>query len=289
MPEPTLTIVHETTYRYDRPVERSRHLFRLRPVDDLRQHVVDFSLCMSVGGVEYEFEDVFGNRAAAAAVDVPFTELSIVTRSRVRVVTDALPDGPRPRLSSAGLFLPRERQVLLPYLLPPELPDDQLREMADYASEFAERNDFDVLDTLLDVNATIHRDFAYARGTTTGATTAYEVFCTRRGVCQDFTTLFLCLARLLGIPARYRMGYFHGGGDGGAGAERATHAWAEAYLANLGWRGFDPTHGCLAQAGHVRVACGRTAGDATPTSGAISPGGCREVLNVAVRVDEGEP
>src|SRR6185369_4958985 len=99
-------------------------------------------------------------------------------------------------------WLPAERVMLSPYLTPPELPDAQLRDLYDYALSFAQRNEKDLLETLFDVNLTLFRDYSYAPGTTTLQTTPFEVFTAKAGVCQDFTGLFVCLARLLGVPAR---------------------------------------------------------------------------------------
>jgi len=106
-------------------------------------------------------------------------------------------------------------------------------------------------------------------------------------VCQDFTNLFICLARLLDIPARYVCGYLYTGPKhtNRAMAE-ATHAWAQVYLPESGWKGFDPTNGVLCQTDHVRVAVGRVYNDATPTSGTIFAGGGAETLSVSVTVEE---
>ena len=64
----------------------------------------------------------------------------------------------------------------------------------------------------------------------------------------------------------------------------ASHAWAQVYLPEVGWRGFDPTNGVITQTSHVRVAVGRSWRDATPTSGTIYLGGAGETLEVDVRV-----
>jgi transglutaminase-like putative cysteine protease len=151
---------------------------------------------------------------------------------------------------------------------------------------FVDRNDNDLLETLLDLNETIHREYQYVQRTTTLATTPFEVYSSRRGVCQDFTNLFICLARLLGVPARYVCGYLHTGprSDSRAASDE-SHAWAQVYLPEVGWRGFDPTNGVLTQTDHVRVAVGRNYRDATPTSGTIYVGGGGERLEVAVIVE----
>jgi len=175
------------------------------------------------------------------------------------------------------------------YLLPPELPETQLQELSEFAFSFVERNDQDLVGTLLDVNQTLYRDFEYVSAATTIATTPFEVFESRRGVCQDFANLMICMARLLQVPARYRMGYIFTGTDYENKVQsEASHAWVELYVPRMGWHGFDPTNGRQVGSEHVRVACGRDYRDATPTSGTIYRGGGVETLTVGVRVaDEG--
>jgi transglutaminase-like putative cysteine protease len=109
------------------------------------------------------------------------------------------------------------------------------------------------------------------------------VYSARRGVCQDFANLFICLARLLGIPARYVCGYvFTGTKPEHERMADASHAWVQVYLPEVGWKGFDPTNGKLTQTDHVRVAVGRNYIDATPTSGTLYVGGEGESLSVQV-------
>jgi len=74
----------------------------------------------------------------------------------------------------------------------------------------------------------------------------------KRGVCQDFANLMICMARLLNIPARYVCGYIYTGNTGEAIAQSdASHAWVQLYLPNIGWKGFDPTNGVLPATDHV--------------------------------------
>ena len=56
----------------------------------------------------------------------------------------------------------------------------------------------------------------------------------RRGVCDEFTNLFISLARSVGIPARYVEGLVY------SGEEWNFHAWAEVYIGN--WIPVDPTY-----------------------------------------------
>jgi len=287
-----LSVFHQTTYRYDKPVERSFHLFRLQPIHDRRQDLLDYEMTISAPVMMRGYADVFGNYVVRADIEEPFQELVVTSRSlvRVREPNTRHLTSPHRRFNIPLVWMPWQRQMMTPYLLPPELPETQLRELSDFAMSFVERQDFDLVQTLLDMNTTIYRDFAYVSGSTTMATTPFEVFAQRRGVCQDFANLLICMARLLGIPARYRVGYiFTGGKYANELQSDASHAWAELYLPWTGWQGFDPTNGILVNADHVLVACGRNFGDATPTSGTIYKGGGGERLKVDVKVQEVEP
>jgi transglutaminase-like putative cysteine protease/predicted glutamine amidotransferase len=294
MPRPTRAevrryrVTHHTVYRYGQPVERSSHLFRLTPADDRLQKLLSSDIRVSVEGIARDFDDVFGNRVRRLEVDRPFAEMDIAAESRVEVLdTDPLSYRPlRQRTQLPVVWMPWQQQVVQPFLLPPELAESELRELGEYAMSFAIRNDFDVVDTLLDMNYSIFKEYRYTQGVTTVFTTPFEVYANRRGVCQDFTNLFMTLARLLGLPARYVCGYLWTGprNENQRQAE-ASHAWAQVYLPEVGWKGFDPTNGILTQTEHVRVAVGRTHRDATPTSGTIFVGGGAETLEVEVRVE----
>src|SRR5580704_5356078 len=281
----TYDVVHRTVYRYTKPIERSQHLFRLTPYHDRTQNVLSHQLSISVGGQFRDYEDVFGNRVRRLMLESPFTELIIEARTTVELLdTDPLGFGPlRVSQTIPLVWMPWQRQVLDPFLLPPELPETQLAELAEYAMSFVKRNEYDLLDTLLDINHTIHREYAYTQGATTIGTTPFEVYVNRAGVCQDFANLMICLARLLGVPARYVCGYIYTGPKAANTKQsEASHAWVQCYLPQVGWKGFDPTNGILTQTEHVRVAVGRNYIDATPTSGTIFVGGGGETLEVTV-------
>ena len=287
-----MNVLHETVYNYRMPVEKSRHLIRLRPTQDRFQELLEFNLNLSIDGRKQEFQDVYGNTTLELEVDRSFTQMVIRASSRVRLI-----EGPARWLNSGGrretlplVWMPGQRQMMLPYLLPPELPETQLKELTDYAMGFAQRNDMDLLDTILDMNQTLHNDYTYASGSTTSETTSYEVYSTRRGVCQDFANLFICMARLLNLPARYRVGYIYTGGNYENKIwSEASHAWVELFLPQSGWCGFDPTNGTVVGLDHVRVACGRNYLDATPTSGTIFKGGGPETLSVSVKMEMEPP
>jgi transglutaminase-like putative cysteine protease/predicted glutamine amidotransferase len=281
-------MLHRTVYDYAQPVERSTHLLRLFPAHDRLQTLEQCEVSCSVPGHATEFEDVFGNRVRRVHLDASYKRLVLEAKAIVELKDiDPLDFRPlRVRSTIPVVWMPWQRSVLQSYLLPPELPESELEELTSYAMSFAHRNDDDVLDTLLDINHTIYSEYQYKQGSTNLATTPFDVYVNRRGVCQDFANLFICLARLLGVPARYVCGYLYTGPkhENKAMAD-ASHAWVQVYLPEVGWKGFDPTNGVLTQTEHLRVAVGRNYVDATPTSGTLYVGGGGERLSVEVRVE----
>jgi transglutaminase-like putative cysteine protease/predicted glutamine amidotransferase len=287
-PARRLWVLHRTSYRYERAVERSSQVLRLTPIHDRLQAVLSHSVELTVDGKARDYDDVFGNRVRRVEIDTPYTDLTITARSVVDLLdTDPLSFRPlHKRWTIPLVWMPWQRHMLQPYLLPEELPDSELEELTEYAMSFVERNDYDLFDTLLDLNATIKREYEYRQGATTNYTTPFDVYTHRHGVCQDFSNLFICIARLLSVPARYVCGYVYTGPKHENVAQgEATHAWVQVYLPEVGWKGFDPTNGVMTQTDHVRVAVGRKRVDATPTAGAVFLGGGRETLSVDVRCE----
>ena len=129
--------------------------------------------------------------------------------------------------------------------------------------------------------AALKAEVAFEVGATSAAHTAAESFAQRRGVCQDHAQIFIAAARQLGVPARYVSG--HLSRQDGQHDQEAAHAWAEAWVEDLGWVGFDPANGICPTEHYVRVAVGLDALGATPIRG-TSYGGGQESLTVALHV-----
>ncbi len=285
--ERILHIVHETKYKYQTPVNLSKHTIRMKPVIDAKQKILSYSMDVSVACDKEEYTDVFGNSVSFLKTKEAYSEFSLKMETKVAVSTDnnIRKKSINQRATMPITWMPWQRQMMTPYLLSVELPQTQLEELMDYAVSFVKRNDSNVMAILEDINKTIFFEYQYVSGSTNLLTTAYDVYVTRRGVCQDFSNLFICLARLLGIPARYRSGYiFNGGQYGNTAMSDATHAWVEVYIPWIGWIGYDPTNGCEINSDHIRIASGRNYIDATPTSGTIYRGGGGEILSIDVKV-----
>ena len=280
-----LNVKHTTRYSYDGPVERSIQSFHLRPIHDRLQRVLQHRLTVEPAVEVTEYEDVFGNVAGRFEVFGPYTELTVTAESLVEVrdkdpFAFKLPEG-RPTLPLN--WLPRESLMLSSYLTSVELPDTQIDELFDYAMNIVRENNGDLLESMFAINLKLYHEYEYVPGSTSLATTPYDVYASKRGVCQDFAGLFICLARLLNVPARYACGYLYTGNTGleRAGSD-ATHAWVQLYLPKIGWKGFDPTNGVLPQLDHVRLAHGRFWRDTAPLEGTLFGDAVKETMHTAV-------
>ncbi len=286
-----LFVRHVTHYQYNRPIQRSRHRLHLRPTQNGKQRLSNHQLTVAPEVPIIEYEDVFGNMTARFEIDKPYTELKITAESTVELLdVDPFAFAGLPiRPSFPLVWMPWEQKMLQPYLTPPELPETQLMELYAYAMSFVERNHYDLMETLFDVNLTLFREYQYVSGSTSLETTPYQVFTSKKGVCQDFANVFITLARLLGIPARYVCGYLYTGNTGESRTRSdASHAWVQLYIPNIGWKAFDPTNGILPRTDHVRVAYGRSYRDTAPTAGTLyTP--ANESLRIDVEVKDVTP
>lgn len=281
-----LKVRHSNHYSYTQPIVRSAHRLHLRPIHDRWQSLVEHSLVVSSDVAAVDYEDVFGNWTTRFEINQPYSELTIAADSLVELLDAdpfsfaALPNRPVFPIN----WMPWELKMLTPYLTPIELPETQLTELYDYAMSFVTRNNYDLLETLFAINLAIFREFDYVPASTSLETTPYEALVNKKGVCQDFANLMICLARLLNIPARYVCGYVFTGNTGSARAgSDASHAWVQLYLPNVGWKGFDPTNGVLPSTDHIRMAVGRHYRDTAPIAGTLySSAG--ETLSVDVEV-----
>ncbi len=128
-----------------------------------------------------------------------------------------------------------------------------------------------VFDNFLALNHWVHAHLLFRAGVTHVHTTLEDIIESREGVCQDFTHLFCALARQHQVPARYVSGYLHQGN--GYLGDSQMHAWAEVYIPEAGWIGFDPTNDILAGNYHIKVAHGKDYQDCSPIKGVIyNPG-----------------
>lgn len=261
---------HETLYRYDAPAKSAIQLLRLTPRNHDSQYVVRWRVDVSEDCRLDAREDAFGNVTHTFSLDGPISELRIGV------------DGEIETQDTAGVVRGTvERFPPSLYLRETDLThaDDAL---VNFAEEFGRRK-ISTLEKLHHITAAIYEGFAFLPNATDTKTTAAEAFAAKTGVCQDYAHVFLTAARHIGIPARYVGGYFLRAD--GMNQQEAGHAWAEAYVGDLGWVAFDPANGISTTDAHVRVAIGLDYLGAAPVRG-VRFGGTGETLAVNVHIDQ---
>ena len=267
-----IRVSHATTYTYDTPPTGVTQLLRKTPRNHDGQYVLNWRLELSQDCLLHQHEDAFGNITHSFTAEGPFKELIIAVEGEVDT-------------QDTGGVVAGTLERFPPQLF---LRETSLTEADSAIVEFAETaraSEGDTLDQLHGLVRALHGEITFDTDPTRTTTTAAEAFKLRRGVCQDLAHVFIAAARALGVPARYIGGHFFR--SDGVTAQDAGHAWAEAYVENLGWVGFDPTHGMCTNEAYVRIAVGLDYLGASPVRGTRYGGG-GETLKVAVNVDEAQ-
>jgi transglutaminase-like putative cysteine protease len=266
-----IRISHETTYRYAAPAAGVIQILRLTPRNHEGQYVVRWHIDVSANCRLQEHEDAFGNIAHVFTADGPLSELKVQVEGEVETQETHGVIGGAVERFPPSLFL---RETDLTRVNPA---------MAAYATALKAEHADSVLSRMHALAVKLQKDIVFDTDPTQTTTTAAEAFALQRGVCQDLTHIFIAAARYLEVPARYVGGYLKRS-DGVVGQE-AGHAWAEAFVPDLGWVAFDPTNGISATDAHVRVSVGLDYLGAAPVRGARHGGGA-ETLDVAIRVEQ---
>jgi transglutaminase-like putative cysteine protease len=155
--------------------------------------------------------------------------------------------------------------------------------MANFARDLRAESESDTLGFLHALMTQINEHMTFDEDPTNSGTSAVEAFTLKRGVCQDYAHIFIACARSGGVPARFVSGHFLR--SDGQSHQGAGHAWAEAFLPDLGWIGFDPANCICSTDAHARVAIGLDYLGAAPVRGTRYGGGS-ETLTVKVRVEQ---
>lgn len=256
-----IRVHHDTTYDYERPAEGVVQALRVQPSGHEAQRVIHWRVEVDVDGVMRERRDAFGNCLHTFFADQPVSSLTLRVTGEAEV------------LEAAGVV----RGAIEPFApaiflrtTPLTEPDDAIRDWA-AVSEQRPR-----LDGLHDLMGRLHERMSFDTQATNVATAAADAFTHSRGVCQDYAHIFIAAARSLGVPARYVSGHL-----ARPDAQEAAHAWAEAFVPDLGWVAFDAANGRCADETYLRVAVGLDYLDAAPMRGARRGGGA-ERLSVSV-------
>jgi len=238
-------IRHETTYRYSTQVVFAPHVLRLRPrPEGVRTLAHDLRITPTPIAVS-DFSDAFGNTSTHLTFGSDASD-ELKIESRVEVQAFA-----RPTLGE-GLGLPH-----LPWASPGfdalsifRQPDGSAEVAA-----LAQRLLFEVggapLAFFERLCTTLHSTLDRQIRVEGAAQTPAQTLALGSGACRDLTVLYLAVCRSVGVAGRFVSGYQ--GQEASPDGKRHLHAWPEVFVPELGWLGWDPTHGVPVGPGHVAL------------------------------------
>jgi len=281
---------HVTHYQYDRAVELSPQVVRLRPAPHTRSRVLAYSMRVDPARHFINWQQDPQSNYLARLV---FPEKTRELRVEIDLVAEMAV------LNPFDFFLePHATRYPFRY------DEEQLRELAPYLVklplsprlagylEGISRAPRATIDFLVDINQRLQKDVAYVVRLEPGVQTPEDTLRIRSGSCRDTGWLLVQLLRHLGIAARFVSGYLIqlvpdvkalDGPSGPAADFTDLHAWCEVYLPGAGWIGFDPTSGLLAGEGHIPLACSPEPSSAAPVSGAVDE--CEVTFNHTMKVE----
>ena len=265
-----LRIAHTTTYRYEPAASGVIQILRMTPSSHDGQYVAEWQIDVSTDSKLDVHEDAFGNITHVLTYG-PIADLTVHVEGLIETHdTSGVLRGTSERFPPS-LFL---RSTQLTEVNPM---------MANFARELSSESNSDVLGFLHALMVQIYEHLDFDEDPTNSGTSAAEAFALKRGVCQDYAHIFIACARSAGVPARFVSGHFLR--SDGMVDQEAGHAWAEAYVPDLGWIGFDAANGICTTDAHARIAVGLDYLGAAPVRGTRYGGGA-ETLTVAVKVDQ---
>lgn len=251
-----LIVRHQTIYSYAAAAGRVAMRLKLMPVDTPAQRVLDWQVSVNEEPLSSFRSNSYGEKEAIWVRHDRLDHAVIVAEGLVETqerhgVQGHLGSKVDPRYFLRDTRLTRSSEAIA--AMAKSLPADGTP-----------------LATLHALSAAVSDAIHYRAGVTTADTCAADAFALGAGVCQDHAQVFIAAARTVGMPARYVSGYLLAGeGD----TLHETHGWAEAWLPDLGWIGFDPSNRVCVTERYLRVASGLDADDAAPIRGSVTVAG----------------
>ena len=188
-----LEIVHDTIYRYRRPVSFGPHRLVLRPREGHDVDVVSMRLDVSPSYELRWARDAFDNSVATVVVTEPAAELAI--RSRVVLERAADADEPRAVLRPTGYpvaYTPLEAPLAAVYLAPASGDGEGAFAVRAFVHEtIGLPAEGDAATVLPRLNAEIHRRIRYRRREQKGVQAPAETIALGSGSCRDLATLMI--------------------------------------------------------------------------------------------------
>ncbi|MCE7056161.1 transglutaminase family protein [Algoriphagus sp. AGSA1] len=276
-----VAIRHYTKYDYEKNINLSPQVIRLRPAPHSRTHIKGYSLNIKPANHFINWQqDPFGNYLAR----VVFPEKVKFFEIDVEVIADMVVINPFDFfVDDYASGFPFDYEESLKIQLGPYLAITEggalLMKLVEKAKRLISK-DIITVDYLVAINAMINQELRYNVRMEPGVQSCEETLTIGSGSCRDFAWLMVQVLRHMGLASRFASGYLvqltadEKSLDGPSGPEADftdLHAWTEVYVPGAGWIGLDSTSGLFAGEGHIPLACTPTPQDAAPISGMAEP------------------
>lgn len=277
-----VAIRHRTVYSYSGPVAFGRHRLVIRPREGHDLRIVEMKLAISPEHEITWVRDVHGNSLALVDFLAEAPRLEIVNELTIER-SEPFPERRfhEPWAVSWPVQYAVEEMPVIDAYRALSFPDEA-QALTSWLDRELPRKPADAEGMLLELCARVHAQIAYRRRTTKGVQTPLQTLHAGSGSCRDLATLVMDAARVLGIASRFASGYLHG--TASIAGQASTHAWAEAYLPGLGWRGFDPTLGKAVGLAHIATGVSQHPRGVMPVSGSFTSRSGAAFLSMDVEV-----
>ncbi|MEJ2413708.1 MAG: transglutaminase family protein [Sulfurimonas sp.] len=257
-----VALTHKTHYTYDKKINLSPHIIRLRPAAHSRTPIESYSLKIEPKEHFINWQqDPYGNYLARVVFPEKTDKLFIDVELIANMVTinpfdffveDSAKNFP-------FKYTPAVKKELKPYLKK-EKKTPKLKKFL----KSIDKSEVSIIDFLVALNQKIHNYLDYTVRLEPGVQTCEYTLGKKLGSCRDYAWLFVQVLRHLGLASRFVSGYLVqltadieslDGPNGPEADFTDLHAWTEVYIPGAGWIGLDATSGLFAGEGHIPLAC----------------------------------
>lgn len=246
-----LDVFHKTRYSFKSPPSYGLQQLRLTPKSRDDHFVSEWNIELDGASIEAEFTDFNNNYTHLIRLGEKIEDLSVICKGKVEIT------------GSDGIWGAHEGFAPLWYFKRQTAHTAQGKSIKKLMTGFTFGSQ-DILKDLHLLSEYVLNHVPYKIGETNIETTAEMAVKQGGGVCQDHAHIFISCVRSLGHPARYVSGYLL---LDDRIEQDASHAWAEVWVRELGWVGFDVSNQVSPDQKYIRVASGLDYGEASPISG----------------------
>ena len=249
-------IKHKTVFSYNNAPLSAIQKLRITPMDEGNQKILNWKIDVSGCSIELETHDFQGNKIHLCKIINEAKQIEITSYGKLEILDTNGITGPHKGCVPIDLFKFSSSDYTYAGSKTKKLVSDLLKNI--------DKKKFSDIELLNLLSKNILLKVKYFKGKTSIKTSAEESLGLGFGVCQDHVHIFLASTRLLGYPSRYVSGYLM---LNNTNIQDASHAWAEVFIENLGWVGFDISNSISPDDKYVKLAVGFDYLDVIPISG----------------------